>query len=647
MIIAFEIPLGSPTMLSALLPPPCSQFEVSDDQDSVQMLTRSSQVGEFYVMSPPQNAPPWNAGAGCCDILIYDEESDRHIRIKWEDAVRATLCGGGTANDITDHSAGWKVAADLWSIINQGDHANEAAFNQAYANATGKTFKAVAPATAGKRVHVVVARPFIEHMMHSAVVAVAGRDTGATLFGPAGAFLSHAPNPPHPTPPRPSDLPLCPLFTDMQISVRFFKTLFFPLRFEHQTSQRAATSRASCSSEPTSGTPRAKIFVATSTMLALSLLRRPTPRSRRSKGEWRHSTHRRRVASSRYGLEPYFVGLWRRQAVLRARRHYTGHFKSVVTKAQNVFVMRDISCAGYVAGGNCDWFTLNNDAAKSARTFAEVQAAIMNRLSFTDDVSARYPSMFAFPMMDEQWESGNMDTVMSVTNRVLPWEVANNGGSAHDSFPGRQEMFDHYKANFNLHQIHYGEDMKAQENMEFISQGSVNNALCFLGPHRKYNDYSRTTFELVPGQGHFGPDAIPGVRVTRKSSLVRVIVLPMTSIPILFFRMLAGVGEKPFHRRVQERQWCRWKSPPIQCLHSEHVKKKSPRPILTGRGLWTWTASTRSVSREFTSGRGWCRRLLRVYPASFHLVCTVALTSYVLVSSIKNTNSSFCVVSHL
>ena len=36
-----------------------------------------------------------------------------------------------------------------------------------------------------KPVYIVVARPFIEHLMHSAVVAVAGRDTGATLFGPA------------------------------------------------------------------------------------------------------------------------------------------------------------------------------------------------------------------------------------------------------------------------------------------------------------------------------------------------------------------------------------------------------------------------------------------------------------------------------
>ncbi len=38
-----------------------------------------------------------------------------------------------------------------------------------------------------KEVSLVIARPFIEHRMMSAVLAVAGSDTGVTLFGPAGA----------------------------------------------------------------------------------------------------------------------------------------------------------------------------------------------------------------------------------------------------------------------------------------------------------------------------------------------------------------------------------------------------------------------------------------------------------------------------
>jgi hypothetical protein len=39
----------------------------------------------------------------------------------------------------------------------------------------------------------------------------------------------------------------------------------------------------------------------------------------------------------------------------------------------------------------------------------------------------------------------------------------------------------------------------------------MNNGLCFVGPHRKYNPFSNSYHQLVPGQGHFGPDAIPGV----------------------------------------------------------------------------------------------------------------------------------------
>ena len=45
----------------------------------------------------------------------------------------------------------------------------------------------------------------------------------------------------------------------------------------------------------------------------------------------------------------------------------------------------------------------------------------------------------------------------------------------------------------------------------------MNNSLCFVGPHRKYNPFGNQYHELVPGQGHFGPDAIPGVSVALHS----------------------------------------------------------------------------------------------------------------------------------
>ena len=36
------------------------------------------------------------------------------------------------------------------------------------------------------------------------------------------------------------------------------------------------------------------------------------------------------------------------------------------------------------------------------------------------------------------------------------------------------------------------QDMKAAENMDFISQGSTNNALCFLGPHRRFDPFTKS-----------------------------------------------------------------------------------------------------------------------------------------------------------
>ena len=162
-------------------------FEVSDDNESLQMLTRSSQIGEFYVMSPPQ-IPPKGDGMHTCDLLVYDEESDRHVRITWEDALEATLCNDAqgfynSASD-TDMSDGnqnttklsdWKDMADEWSAYNKG--------GVDYKTAAGENGKNL-------ECRIIVARPFIEHLMHNAVLTVAGRDTGATLFGPADMQLS-------------------------------------------------------------------------------------------------------------------------------------------------------------------------------------------------------------------------------------------------------------------------------------------------------------------------------------------------------------------------------------------------------------------------------------------------------------------------
>ena len=145
-----------------------SPFEISDDQDSLQMLQRNTQVGEFYRMRAPsidwtpadktnkakvdaENAKHKNY----MDIIIYNEESDMHVHIAFKDAIEAAC-----VDDTTLQSMFGKNKADLIKANEEGEYV---------------------------KMSFVIARPFIEHRMMSAVLAVAGTDTGATLFGPAGA----------------------------------------------------------------------------------------------------------------------------------------------------------------------------------------------------------------------------------------------------------------------------------------------------------------------------------------------------------------------------------------------------------------------------------------------------------------------------
>jgi len=360
-------------------------FEVSDDSESLQMLQRSSQVGEFYRMSyPPLGVgnSDENTKSKCMDIVIYDEEADQHKHITFEQALYAT---GIDDTDLTDPNKPFKLPAGTTkaSLINK------------------------VKAGEDPKVSIVVVRPFIEHQMMSCVATVAGRETGATLFGPA----------------------------DMQISAN--------------------------------------------------------------------------------------------TSVKTIEGHYTCHTKSIITNPKNVYVMRDVMCSGYVAGGNTRWFASTEEGKNKLPSFTDdstvtenIRNNINSRLSFEDDASGEYGSMLAFlvPSKDDLGEF--RDQVISITERLLPWEVARNATPVKQYFPGGDSFFQYYKNKYQLDSIHYGEDVRASESMAFISQGSCNNGLCFLGPHRVFNPFSANYFELRPGQGHFGPDAVPGDARWRRGEAV-------------------------------------------------------------------------------------------------------------------------------
>lgn len=159
------------------------------------MLTRSTQVGEFYVMRPPPFPPKQATRPGFLDILVYDEESDRHIRVKWRDAYNAT-CAALLVKTPTNQSKqmtkqdGSAYRFDRWSLdAKELMDLNEKPEGVPTEPGEYKVF--CVEYKKYTECMMVVCRPFIEHLMHSAVVMVAGRETGATLFGPADMRTPH------------------------------------------------------------------------------------------------------------------------------------------------------------------------------------------------------------------------------------------------------------------------------------------------------------------------------------------------------------------------------------------------------------------------------------------------------------------------
>ena len=161
---------------------------MSDDADSVQMLTRSSQIGEFYIMSPPQVKP--ENGQYTCDMLIYDEESDRHVRISWGDALDACCIEGG--ENLQDE--GISAETEMRYPTEKMDGSTLEKWYASCKKWRDEVNEKDGPIgdwdSLDKDVRIVVARPFIEHLMHNVIMTVSGRDTGATLFGPADMQLS-------------------------------------------------------------------------------------------------------------------------------------------------------------------------------------------------------------------------------------------------------------------------------------------------------------------------------------------------------------------------------------------------------------------------------------------------------------------------
>ena len=382
-------------------------FEVSDDADSVQMLTRSSQIGEFYVMSPPQVEP--ENPEHVCDLLIYDEESDRHVRITWEDALKACCIDDSNADG--DAPADGKVDGNAKMSHPTEGMGNTNDLKTWYSKAYDwVTYSKSKKAAAG-----------------GAAAAGGGAAAGGAAAGGGWATLDK----------------------DIRIVLArpFIECAVLPDRATRLRPWLTAT-------RPAAQAPDAQRH---HDRLGPRHRRDPCDRATRTAPRRARAAHAPRSVCAVFG--PADMQLSANTQVKTIEGHYTGHFKAVVTKPQNVLIMRDVACAGYVAGCNTQFFALQREADNSKSYSLEAaRQAMQDRLSFADDVGAKYGSMLAFPCTEGQLESNQgMDTVMSVTSRLLPWEVTGPSARSHSSFPGGEGCYQAYNNALGLDSIHYGE----------------------------------------------------------------------------------------------------------------------------------------------------------------------------------------------
>ena len=206
--------------------------------------------------------------------------------------------------------------------------------------------------------------------------------------------------------------------------------------------------------------------------------------------------------------------------------HYTCHTKAVVTKPENVKVMRDVQFADYVAGSNCVWFG-DIDAQEEDTTFMAstnkeelIKNDLRARLDFTREHNDQYASMLAFVAPYDDNPQYLSSRAFAISEQELPWEANARASQSRRNFPGGDLLWRAYKSVYGLAYVQAGLDPSSASNNNFVRSGTANNAVLIQGPYRHFAPYNKNTFfSLSPGHGHLGPDARPGdARVRRGQS---------------------------------------------------------------------------------------------------------------------------------
>ncbi len=185
--------------------------------------------------------------------------------------------------------------------------------------------------------------------------------------------------------------------------------------------------------------------------------------------------------------------------------HFTCHTKATISKPENVSILSDILTSKYVGGCTASGFF-------SPSTLGEK----MGGSAIDPDTSIIAIATPSFAPKSTTLS----DRVVSITGRSVPWDRAES----------RQDIAKTVSDFWNFRNLHAGEPFMEVKLQQFLQSYPMMNHLCFPGPSRSYEvtgDRTSDPYGASPtinirtystrlkhhtGRGHWGADALPGVR---------------------------------------------------------------------------------------------------------------------------------------
>jgi hypothetical protein len=442
-------------------------FASPNDQESVQMLRRSTQVGEFYVMAPPEISQVNEAlPSNYMDILIFDEAADDLKMISFTNALKQTcapsiftVAAGGYPTP-TDWAAAKTNSPMGWCSMSDDD----------YKSVVGKMLNTIADPLSTKGIG-----------QRTALVPLFRRVFGAAN---TGKLTEHLPT--TVAAPAISAVVLDVAATSVEVAHAIINTLM------HAEFTLAILSAPAI-------WDFIAVCVAQGIWMPIKLvLTRPFI-------EHEMLSSVVMVAGKDTGVTlfgPADMQLSANTTVKVIEGHYTGHFKSVVTKPENVLILRDIQCANYTAGANAEFF--GNGTPGNVN---QVQEDMSNRLEFAEEDYSKLKSMFA--ILCPYSKPSAYENGFSMTRVEIPWDASAQSSGV--NYPGGSAMHTAVERLFHFNsEVLSGMAPTDMSDREYVRSGSYNNSFVFPGPWRSYNSFTTGKWQLHPGQGHFGADAVPG-----------------------------------------------------------------------------------------------------------------------------------------